>query len=234
MASVPPIIIAIDGPSASGKSSTSRAIADALGYHYADTGSMYRAFGWKVFQEKIDPTNTSAVLELMKRLRFECDFVETSTGPRSLRNRLDGTDPGQSIRDPKIEHYASVTATIPEVREWMVQKQRQLAEQGDLVIEGRDMGTVVFPKTPFKFFLDANPDVRAKRRTADQTALGVETQMSTVSQAISERDKRDSTRVAAPLRAAEDAVRIDTSMHTIHDTVDVILKYIRSKHVSGV
>jgi cytidylate kinase len=228
-----PTVIAIDGPSASGKSSTSRAVADALGYNYADTGSMYRAFAWKVHQEKIDPSDEAAVLSLVKRMRYECDFVDNPNGPRSLRSRLDGVDPGKAIREPEIEHYASLIATISGVRSWLVEKQRQLAVLGDLVIEGRDIGTVVFPNTPFKFFLDADRDIRAKRRTADHTAIGVQSQVSQVSDAMADRDKRDSTRLAAPLKPAPDAFRIDTTNHTIQDTVDLILKHIRSKHVTG-
>jgi cytidylate kinase len=225
-------IIAIDGPSASGKSSTSKATADALGFHYADTGSMYRAFAWKVFKDKIDPHNVNDVIQLMNKVRYECDFVEVPNGPQSLRHRLDGEDPGLGLRDPEVEKYASIIATIPEVRNWLVEKQRSLADQGNLVVEGRDIGTVVFPNTPYKFFLTANPEIRAKRRTADQAALGVKTHEAQVSQAIAERDHRDSTRSAAPLKPAPDALQIDTSYHAVADTVDVILKYVRSKHVA--
>lgn len=227
-------IIAIDGPSASGKSSTSRAVADVLGFHYADTGSMYRSFAWKVLKEKVDPSNTEEVIKLKRRVQYECDFVQQPSGLQALRSKLDGVDPGVAIREPGVESYASKIATIPEIREWLVEIQRSLASQGDLVIEGRDIGTVVFPNTPFKFFLVANPEVRAKRRTADQAALGMNTDVAKVGEAIAERDRRDSTRATAPLKPADDAITIDTSYHAVQDTVDIILKHIRSKYVSGV
>jgi cytidylate kinase len=232
MESEPPIIITVDGPSASGKSSVSRLIADALGYHHVDTGSMYRAFTWKVLEEKIDPKDTKAILDLMRRIRYDCDFVEVANGPVQLRNRLDGVDPGAAIREPRIEQYASVVAAIPEVREWMVQKQRDLAKQGDLVMEGRDIGTVVFPNAPYKFYFEADASIRAKRRAKDQQALGAKPEVTEVSQAIAERDHRDQTRKVAPLKVADDAIRIDTTPYTPQETADVVLKHIRSKHAS--
>jgi cytidylate kinase len=225
-------IIAIDGPSASGKSSVSKQIANVLGYHHADTGSMYRIFTWKVLQEGISPTDSAAVITLMKRVRYQCDFEETPDGLCRLRNRIDDIDPGNAIRTPEVEKHVSAVAAIPEVRDWLVQKQRDLAKLGDLVIEGRDIGTVVFPETEFKFYFDASPEVRARRRAADQKALGSQVQVKNVGDAMTERDRQDSTRSVAPLKVADDAIRIDTSDHTVQDTADVVLKYIRSKHAS--
>jgi len=227
------IIIAIDGPSASGKSTVSQRVADVLGYLHVDTGSMYRAFTWKVLEEKMDPHDASAIINLMKRVHYECDFVERDNGPAQLRNHFDGVDPGPAIREPCVEESASVVASIPQVREWLVEKQRQLACHGNLVAEGRDIGTVVFPDTPFKFYLDADPEVRARRRAADQTALGTKAEVKMVGQAMAKRDRRDRTRSVAPLKVAHDAIRIDTSTHTIEDTADVILKHIRSKHLAA-
>ena len=229
----PSTIIAIDGPSASGKSTVSKRVADVLGYLHADTGSMYRAFTWKVLEAKMDPSDSSAVIALMERIRYECDFIETSGGPRQLRNRLDGVDPGQAIRTPLVEKYVSTLAAIPQVRDWLVQKQRKLADLGDLVIEGRDIGTVVFPETPFKFYLDADPKIRARRRAVDQNSLGVKTEVKTVGQAIAERDQKDRSRSVAPLKVAADAIWIDTSEHDVETTADIVLKHIRSKHLAS-
>lgn len=225
-----PAIIAIDGPSASGKSTVSRMVADSLGYCHVDTGSMYRAFTWKVLQEKVDPHDLSAVLDLMKKTRYECDFVEDSAGPLRLRNRLDGMDPGSAIRAPQVETAVSAIAAIPQVREWLVGKQRELAGFGDLVMEGRDIGTVVFPKTPHKFYLDADPGVRAQRRANE---LDSKPQTPVVGRAMEERDRLDSTRAVAPLKVAEDALRIDTSNMDAQGVVDLILKQLRSRHLEG-
>jgi cytidylate kinase len=227
-----PIIIAIDGPSASGKSSVSKLVAEALSYFHVDTGSMYRAFTWKVLEEKIDLKNSEAITDLIKKVRFNCEFVQDDKGLYRLRNVLDGKDPGNAIRMPVIDQHVSTVSAVPKVREWLVQKQRDLALKGDLVVEGRDIGTVVFPESPFKFYLDASPEVRARRRAKDQKALGAEAKVEHVEKAMSERDQKDSTRTVAPLKIAADAVQIDTSDHTPQDTADVILKHIRSKHIA--
>lgn len=226
-------VIAIDGPSASGKSTVSRLVAEALNFLHVDTGSMYRALTWKVLEDRMDPNNTMAVIGLLQRLRYECGFVRDENGVSRLSNRLDGVDPGAAIRTPQVEGCVSVIAAIPQVREWLVARQRELAGLGDLVVEGRDIGTVVFPETPFKFYLDADPEVRARRRAVDQGADGVRTAVSEVSQAMAERDRRDSTRAVAPLKVAADAVRIDTSSSQAQAVADLILRHIRSKHLAG-
>ncbi|MBI4027342.1 MAG: (d)CMP kinase [Verrucomicrobia bacterium] len=225
------IVIAIDGPSASGKSTVSRLVAEALNFYHVDTGSMYRAFTWKVLKEATDARCSAAVLDLMRRVQYECDFVAGDDGPTRLRNRLDGEDPGADLRSPRVEESVSVVAAIPQVREWLVEKQRQLARLGDLVVEGRDIGTVVFPDTPYKFYLDADPDVRARRRAADQAVAGGRAEIGEVGQAIAERDRMDSTRSVAPLKIAEDAVRLDTSTQDARHVADVVLKHIRSRHL---
>ncbi len=222
------MVVAVDGPAASGKSTVSRLVAEALNFLHVDTGSMYRAFTWKVLDAGLDPKDTAAVLDLMKRVRFECDFVPNAQGLRQVRNLFDGVDPGPAIRTPRVEQSVSVIAAIPPVREWMVARQRELAKQGDLVVEGRDIGTVVFPGTPFKFYLDASPEIRAQRRAADQSGAGVRE----VGQAMAERDRRDSSRAVAPLKVADDAVRIDTSDHEAQGVADVVLKHIRSRYLA--
>lgn len=226
------IIVAIDGPSASGKSSTSRLVAEALNFKHVDTGSIYRAFTWKVLEEGIDPSDTDKVISLLNRVRHECDFIEGAPGLLTLRNLCDGTViPPEALRTPRVESSVSTVSAIPRVRERLVQKQRDLAMQGDLVAEGRDIGTVVFPNTPFKFYLDASPEVRARRRAKDQNASD-QAQIKSVSEAIAQRDRLDSTRKVAPLKVADDAIRIDTSDHTPQTTSDIILKHIRSRHLT--
>ncbi len=229
-----PVVIAIDGPSASGKSSVSRLVAEALNFRHVDTGSMYRAFTWKVLESGIDPKNRQQVMDLIRKVRLECDFIENEQGGLRLRTRLDGTDPGAVLRSPKIEAHVSQIAAIPEVREWLVQRQRDLAAQGDLVMEGRDIGTIVFPETIFKFYLDANPKIRAQRRARDQNEAGFAkaVQVESVESAIAERDHKDSTRMVSPLKVADDAIRIDTSLHTPQDTADIVLKHIRSHYLA--
>ncbi len=228
------VVIAIDGPSASGKSSVSRLVAEALGFRHVDTGSMYRAFTWKVLEEGVDPANRDQILALMRKVRLDCDFVEGERGGLRLRTRLDGVDPGMALRSPQIEQFVSQVAAIPEVRTWLVQVQQNLVQHGDLVVEGRDIGTAVFPDTKFKFYVDADPEVRARRRAKDQKEAGFakDRPLETVQTAIAERDRKDSTRAASPLKVADDALRIDTSHHTPQDTVDVILKHIRTRHLA--
>lgn len=226
--SVQPVIVAIDGPAASGKSTISRLVAEALGFYHVDTGSMYRALAWKALEEGIDPKKSDDVIALLQRVRFECDFHQDDSGIFCLRNRLDGHDPGNAIRAPRIEAAVSLVAAIPEVRAAMVQKQRALISQGDLVMEGRDIGSVVFPETPFKFYLDADAKVRAERRAVDQSAKGKEI---SVEQALIERDHLDRTRKVAPLKMADDAIRVDTSHLDVRGTADIVLKHIRSLHL---
>jgi cytidylate kinase len=197
-------------------------VAEDLGFLHVDTGSMYRAFTWKVLEEGVDPHDPAAVLDLMRRVRYECDFVAGDHGPSSLRNRMDGADPGPAIRAPRVEAAVSAIAAIPQVREWMVARQRQLTEYGDLVMEGRDIGTMVFPETPFKFYLDASSEVRARRRAADHSASGHAATVGDVNRAMTERDQKDSTRAVAPLKVAGDAVRMDTSSLDARGVADLV------------
>ncbi len=226
------MIIAIDGPSASGKSSVSRLVAEALNFYHVDTGSMYRALTWKVLEEGLNAHDRLAIVKWLQQVCYECDFVEGPDGIFQLRNCFNGIDPGQAIRSPRVEEFVSAIAAIAEVREMLVKKQRQLAEIGDLVVEGRDIGTVVFPEASFKFYLDADPQVRARRRAKDQGFLAAEPQIAQVGKAIAKRDKLDTDRAIAPLRVATDAVQIDTSEHLASTTADVILKHIRSRYIA--
>jgi len=197
------LVIAIDGPAASGKSSVARALARKLGLVYVNSGAMYRAFTWHVLKKGIDPRDTPAVLTLLHSMGFECGL---ENGESTLR--IDGVDPGPYLSDAPVNENVSIIARIPEVRAYLVAKQREYGQDFDLVMEGRDIGSVVFPDTPCKFYIDASPEVRAARRAKQ----GYHDEIIT-------RDKRDSSRSASPLMLAQGAQFIDTSNLTIEGVV---------------
>ena len=152
-------VIAIDGPSASGKSTVARQAAHALGFNYVDSGALYRGLTWKCLRENVDIDHPADVVELVRRVELEF-FVEEG----AVRFTLDGEDPGAQVRSMAVQERVSDVAALPEVRAMVVQHLRDTTRFGSLVMEGRDIGTVVFPDTPFKFYLDANPEERARRR----------------------------------------------------------------------
>jgi len=206
------LVIAIDGPAASGKSSVARALARKLGLVYVNSGAMYRAFTWHVLENKIDPHDTPSVLTLLHRMDFQCGLVD---GESSLL--IDGVDPEPHLSGTAVNENVSLIASIPEVREYLVAKQREYANHQDLVMEGRDIGTVVFPDTKWKFYVDASPEVRAARR-AKQGVLDE----------IVARDRRDSSRTASPLKVAKDAIMIDSSNLTIDGVVETIISHLNA------
>jgi cytidylate kinase len=215
-------VIAIDGPGASGKSTVAKAVAEALEYNYVDTGAMYRAVAWKCLQEKIDPGDSAAIVKLIGRTDLKVDFTDGKS-----RVLVDGSDPGSQLRSEAVSAVVSEVSAVPKVRERLVSEQRAMLEQGDVVMEGRDIGTVVFPDTPFKFFIDAHADVRAERRASELQASREQ-----IARNLARRDRHDSTRQASPLKVADDAVRIDSSDKTVTAVVDLILKHIRTRHFS--
>lgn len=215
-------VIAIDGPSASGKSTVARGVAEALQYNYADTGAMYRAIAWKCLEQKIDTSDPSAVVKLLKSIDLQVGFEEGRS-----RVLIDGIDPGARIRTEEVTDAVSRVSAVPQVRERLVTEQRGLLKFGDLVMEGRDIGTTVFPETPYKFFIDASPEVRAQRRAAELSADSAR-----IAKNLEKRDRHDSTRTASPLKVAADAVRIDSSAMTAAGVVDLVLKHIRTRHFS--
>ncbi|NUN93996.1 MAG: (d)CMP kinase [Verrucomicrobiae bacterium] len=226
------MVIAIDGPSASGKSTVARLVAEALGFLHVDTGAMYRAVAWKMLGDGVDSADAAAVVRRLDTLRMDLDFSAENDGPRTLRLRLDGADPGGDLRSPRVERAVSAFAAIPEVRTWCVARQRELASRGDLVVEGRDIGTVVFPDTPYKFFLDARPEVRARRRAAERESAGELAAVAHVARDMTERDRLDRSRTVAPLRVAEDACRLDTSNLDARGVADLVLRHVRSRHAA--
>ena len=205
--------IAIDGPAASGKSSVARRVARRLGFVFVNSGAMYRAFTWLVLENGIDPTDRDAVMALLAEVRFDCGECD---GEATVE--VNGTDPGSGLNAEKVNHQVSTIAAYPEVRERLVAAQRAHRERADVVMEGRDIGTVVFPDTEWKFYIDASEEVRQQRRRAE----GIE-------DSISERDRQDSTRKASPLTVAEDAFVIDSSELTLDETVDRVIERLREK-----
>ena len=213
-------VIAIDGPSASGKSTVAKGVAAALQYNYADTGAMYRAVAWKCLEEKIDISDPKAVVKLLAG-------IDLKVGIRNGQSLvlIDGIDAGDLIRSEAVTAAVSRISAIAQVRERLVAEQRGLLKHGDLVMEGRDIGTVVFPETPFKFFIDASPEVRVQRRASE-----LQTSQDQIAHSLKKRDHLDANRAASPLKAADDAILIDSSDKSVKAVVDLILKHIRTKH----
>lgn len=205
-------VIAIDGPAASGKSTVSRLLAQKLNYVYVDTGAMYRAFAWHVLESGIAPQDARAVAEVVVSIPFEVTIQN-----QRVVLRIQHQDPTPFIRSEAVNQAVSRIASVPELRERLVTCQRALRRLAPLVMEGRDIGTVVCPDTPFKFFLDADPAIReTRRRHEGQTDQ------------LSERDRLDRNRATAPLIRAADAHVIDTGTLTPEQIVDQILQTIRS------
>ncbi len=217
-----PTIIAIDGPSGAGKGTIARAVAKRLGFHHVDTGAMYRAVAWKALHEGIELTDEVAVTALAERAQFDVSDGRVS---------VDGHDIVRAIRTPEMDAAASVVARQPSVRRVLVERQRALAALGGMVMEGRDIGTVVFPQAPVKIYLDASPEERARRRATDPAhASGKGTAaIQEVATALAERDRRDTTRAASPLAVAEDAVVIDTTALSIEDAVERVMEVVKEK-----
>jgi cytidylate kinase len=216
---VRPLIIAIDGPSGAGKGTVARAIAAQLGYRHVDSGAMYRAVGWKARAAGIPLDDEGAVAALASRSRLSV----TAT-----RVEIDGTDVTRTIRTPEIDRAAAAVARLPQVRAVLVERQRQMGNGGGIVMEGRDIGTVVFPAADVKLYLDATPEERARRRAADPSHSGPAL-VADVATALTERDEIDRTRAASPLYAAADAIVLDTTDKPVAAVVDEAMKVIRAK-----
>jgi cytidylate kinase len=208
-----PIVIAIDGTSASGKSTNAKLVAKALGYIYVDTGAMYRTFAWYCLQNKIDAHQTKAVATALRKWKTS---LENREGHVHLL--VNGYYPEKEIRTAEVSAETSLVAAVPKVRDWMKKKQRECIQFGNLVMEGRDIGTNVFPETDYKFYLDAHLDERTKRRAAEG-----------VNENLAARDQRDSQRAAAPLMIALGAKVINNSAMTSAETSGMIIEEIRKR-----
>lgn len=203
-------VIAIDGPSGVGKGTVARAIADAFGYRHVDTGAMYRALAWRAIDLGLDVDDEPAVSAMAGRV----DIV-VANGQVSV----DGVDVTSAIRTPQIDRAVTSVARMPSVRAVLVARQRAFGHEGGVVMEGRDIGTVVFPDADVKIYLDASPDERARRRAADPAHGGRGEALATVASAMADRDRIDSTRAASPLMIAPDAVVVDTTGIAVPDVV---------------
>lgn len=217
--SVKRIVIAIDGPSGVGKSTAARAVAERLGYLYVDSGAMYRAVALRVWEEGLNPLNAPAVNALTANLRV--DLQPMGGGVRVLLNSRDITD---AIRRPEISQAASQCAMIPEVRRLLVAQQQRIGSGGGVVMEGRDIGSVVFPNSELKIFLDADFEERARRRHAQHQEQGIPSSLEMTRKEVEERDRRDRERAVSPLVQAPDAVYLDTTAMTAEEVVGVIVR----------
>lgn len=217
--------IAIDGPSGAGKSTLARALAAKLGYLYVDTGAIYRTVGLAAKRAGIRLDNAAAVIDLLPGLDIDLGYG----GDGAQRMYLGGEDVSSVIREPEISMYASAVSALPEVRAFLMEQQRSLARAHCVIMDGRDIGTVVLPDADLKIFLTASPKARAERRWRELQAKGIDDSYEKVLAEIVERDHNDTTRAAAPLRQAEDAVAVDTTKYDLEESLNLLLGLVKEK-----
>ena len=218
------MIIAIDGPSGVGKGTVARAVASRLGLRHVDTGAMYRAVAWRAEQLGLPLDDEDRIAQLAADARLEIDGSDI---------RIDGADASHAIRTPEIDRATTRVARLPRVRAALVARQRAMAEPDGVVMEGRDIGTVVFPNADVKIYLDASPDERARRRAHDPAHTSSQTLvLADIAQAMQRRDENDRTRQASPLSLAPDATTIDTTTLQIQQVVDRVMVIVREKQAA--
>jgi len=219
------ISIAIDGPSGAGKSTLAKALAAELGYLYVDTGAIYRTIGYYALTHQIDPKDESAVLDALPELRVEMRYEEDGL----QHMLLNGEDVTTEIRLPEVSMYASAVSAHPGVRAYLLEMQRKLARENSVIMDGRDIGTVVLPDADVKIFLTASSEARARRRCRELEQRGTPESYEKVLREIEERDYNDTHRAAAPLRQAEDAVLLDTTELNFEESRQALLTLIRER-----
>ena len=222
------MIVAIDGPAASGKSTSAKLLAKELGFLYLDTGAMYRCVSWAVIKDEIDLSNDRQLLNFLKI--FKIDLKNTGNRSSFYVNNKDVTD---LIRKSNISQRVSEVSAIPDIRDFMVDIQRNYAKSENCVMEGRDIGTVVFPRAEVKFFIIASDEVRAKRRKLELESLGEKKSLSELIDEIRRRDDFDSNRGHSPLKKAFDAIEIDTTDLSIDEQVKLMLGIVKQKIIGN-
>lgn len=212
------LIIAIDGPAASGKTTTAKLVAQQLGYLHIDTGAMYRAFTLKVLREGVPLDNISEIAQLASE-----SYIELRNIQGVQRVLIDGEDVSEEVRTPEVTSAVSAVSSIPKVRAVMVREQQRLGRDGGVVLEGRDIGTVVFPNADLKFFMLAGIDARAARRRDELSMTGVSVEINRIKDELQRRDDLDTRREVSPLRQAEDAITLDTSDLSVEKQVEIVV-----------
>ncbi len=222
-------IVAIDGPAGAGKSTVARRLADALGFVLVDTGALYRAVALAAERTKIDVGDEDAVGDLARSLVVRRALTFERDRETGLRVAFDGDDITDAIRTPRVGMAASTVSAYKPVRDALLDMQRQAGREGGVVLEGRDIGTVVFPDAELKFFLSARPEVRAGRRYQELVAKGVRVTLEETLDDVRRRDRQDTTRAVAPLRQADDAILIDNSDLSVDETVAQMVAAVRAR-----
>jgi len=216
------VIITIDGPAGAGKSTIAKAVARKLGISYLDTGAMYRALTLKAIREAIVLDDAAQLVSLARRTK-----IQLKDGPGGARVLLDGEDVSEAIRAAEVTNKTFYIAREPKVRTIMVEWQRLIGREADIVVEGRDIGTVVFPQAVCKFYLDADFGERAQRRIKELKEKGQDVDEAQLTGQLKERDERDFTRAVGPLKKADDAISIDSTKLSVDQVVDTILEHVR-------
>ncbi|MBQ3288294.1 MAG: (d)CMP kinase [Kiritimatiellae bacterium] len=212
-------VIAIDGPSGAGKSSVSRLVGKKLGYLHVDSGALYRIMTWQCLVHGVDTSDPAAVVKFVRNVT-----VESRPEDGAIAYYVGGETPGDRIRTPEVTAHASEVARLPEVREIITSALRGMASCGNLVVEGRDITTAVFPDSPARFYLTASAEARARRRQKEEVEKGIANQSAeTVKASLLARDRMDSSRACAPLRKADGALEIDSSDMTLEEVVETVL-----------
>lgn len=221
------IAVAIDGPSGAGKSTIARTAAKNLGFIYVDTGALYRTIGLAVFRKGFDALNADEVISVLPSVNISLKYVDNVQ-----RVYLDCEDVSELIRTPEISLFASRVSVIPEVRKFLLSMQRDIANKNNVIMDGRDIGTVILPNAEVKIFLTASDEKRAERRYLELCSKGVETTLEQVLKDMRERDEKDSSRSVAPLKQANDAVLLDTSELSLEQSIDAVINIIKNSQNS--